>query len=223
MKKMTRLITFVCYLVVASTLFSLSSFGQTLGDDLPNQSIELHLENATLVKVLSTLSVHHRIPLGLERSPADKKEAKFNIDVKDGKLKDVLDLIVGQEPIYRWEIRDGVINFVPLQVREPFFEKLLETRISRFAPEKGINKFSIRNTIADLPEVRTLLESKNITVSRVSDYAYSPSIYSNKEVDLSISDTDVRGVLNKVVKDSEHKLWVIGWRNEKKDSLTISF
>ena len=223
MRKILTPITFICCLLIASTSFSLSPFGQTLEDDLLNQPIELHLTNATLSNTLSKLSVDWRVPIGLERSYLYSDEPKLNIDVKNGTLKDVLNLIVEQEPSYRWEVRDGAINFVPAQAREQFFEKLLDTRVSRFAPKKGMTKFDLRNTLTDLPEVRTLLEAASITVRKVSDYPYKPSIYSNMDVDLSISDTDVRGVLNKVVRDSEYKLWIMGWGNEKKNSLTISF
>jgi hypothetical protein len=45
------------------------------------------------------------------------------------------------------------------------------------------------------------------------------SIYTNDEVDLTVSDTDLRGVLNKVVRDSEHKLWVIKRKGEKGEIL----
>ncbi|HEX7772669.1 MAG TPA: hypothetical protein VF435_09630, partial [Pyrinomonadaceae bacterium] len=191
--------------------------------DLTSQPISIRLTNATLIYALERVSMDYRIPIGIECSPDDKKEAVLNIDTSNGgTLTDVLNLIVEQVPIYRWEVRDGVINIVPNQSRDQFLVKLLSTHIDRFAPKPGITKFDIRNTLADLPEVHSLLEANKITVFKYGDYVYYPSIYT-KEVDLSISDTDVRGVLNKVVRDSEHKLWVVGWRDEKKDSLTISF
>lgn len=222
MKRPSRPVSFVCCYVIALILTPAYCFGQSAEADLTGQPVKLHLTNATLIYALSTLSVDHRVPIGLEYSAADKKGFTLNIEIKDGTLKDALDLIVEQEPAYRWEVRDGVINFVPVRAREPFFEKLLDTRISNFAPRKGLTIFDIRNLLVDLPEVRGLLEASNITVFRYGDYAYRPSIYT-KDVDLNISDTNVRGALNKIVRESEHKLWVLGWRTKKKDSLTISF
>jgi hypothetical protein len=221
--KRLRLASFIFCLAMAFTLSTLHSFGQTPEDDLTSKPIEVHLKNATLIYVLSKISMEHRVPMGLEYSTTDKKEPKLNIDVKNGTLRDVLDSIVEQEPIYRWEVRDGVINFTPIQARERFFEKLLDTRISQFVPKKGISKFELRNTLVDLPEVKTFLEAENITVIKLGDYVYHPSIYSNDEVDLSIFNTDVRGVLNNIVRESEHKLWVLGWRTENKDSIAIGF
>ncbi len=223
MNKTSRLVTFFCGSAMVLILSIPYSFGQSSEEDLTSQPITIRLTNATLIYALGRLSVDHRIPIGIEYSPGDKKEPILNIDTSGGgTLRDVLNLIVEQMPIYRWEVRDGVINLIPNQSRDQFLEKLLSTHINSFAPKKGLTKFDIRNTLADLPEVNGLLEANKITVSKYGDYVYHPSIYA-KAVDLSISDTDVRAVLNKVVRDGEHKLWVVGWRDERKDSLTISF
>lgn len=223
MNKAPRLMTLLCYLAIVLMLSSPYSFAQSSKEDLTSQPITIRLTNATLIYALGRLSMDHRIPIGIEYSSDDKKEPVLNIDTRNGgTLGDVLNLIVEQVPIYRWEVRDGVINIIPNRSRDQFLEKLLSTHIDRFTAKPGLTKFDIRNTLADLPEVHSLLEANKITVFKYGDYIYHPSIYT-KEVDLSISDTDVRGVLNKVVRDSEHKFWVVGWRDEKKDSLTISF
>lgn len=223
MNKAPRVMTLLCYFAIVLMLSSPYSFAQSSKEDLTSQPIVIRLTNATLIYALERVSMDHRVPIGIEYSSDDEKEPVLNIDTRNGgTLGDVLNLIVEQVPIYRWEVRDGVINIVPNQSRDQFLEKLLSTHIDRFTPKPGLTKFDIRNTLADLPEVHSLLEANKITVFKYGDYIYHPSIYT-KEVELSISDTDVRGVLNKVVRDSEHKLWVVGWRDEKKDSLTISF
>lgn len=223
MNKTSRVMTLLCYSAIVLILSSSYSFAQSSKEDLTSQPITIRLTNATLIYALGRLSGDYRIPIGMEYSSDDQKEPVLNIDTSNGgTLGDVLNLIVEQVPIYRWEVRDGVINIVPIQSRDQFLEKLLSTHIDRFTPKPGLTKFDIRNTLADLPEVHSLLEANKITVFKYGDYIYHPSIYT-KEVDLSISDTDVRGVLNKIVRDSEHKLWVVGWRDAKKDSLTISF
>jgi type II secretory pathway component GspD/PulD (secretin) len=206
--------------LIISFCFVLPAFGQT---DPPSQPITLHVKDVTLLDVLNKLSSNYRIPIGLQYS-TDNTNANLTIDVARATLVEVLDLIVKQEPMYRWEVRDGVINFVPVQNQDEFFDKFLNTRVRRFAPEQGINKFEVRNRLADLPEVLNLLEANKIRIMRLSDYPYSTkSIYSNDQVDFAISDTDVRGVLNKTVRDGEYKLWVLGWWNEKKDTISISF
>lgn len=126
-----------------------------------------------------------------------------------------------QEPAYRREVRDGIINFVPTQSTDQFVSKLLDTRVSSFAPEKGLNKFGLRNVVANLPEVKSFLDVNDVTVSRLEYPTYS-SVYSNGDLDLSISNTNVRRVLNKIIRDSEHKLWIIKRSGEKMRTVQIS-
>ena len=187
------------------------------------QQIELHLRQDTLMYALSALSVRHRVPIGIEYSQADKNEPKLNLETERATLKEVLDSIVKQEPLYRWEVVDGVINFVPTRDRDRFIETFLSTPVAHFDPGKWTIIFEVRDAIGDIPEVKRLLESNQKTIAKYSDYAYSPSIYTKKDVDLSISETNVRGVLNRIARDSEHKGWSIGWRPGDKNVLSIRF
>lgn len=191
--------------------------------DILSQRIELHLKEDTLMYALGTLSVDQRVPIGIEYSRDDKNESKLNLEVDHATLKEVLDLIVRQEPLYRWEVVDGVINFVPTRDRDPFIEAFLNTRVAHFDPGKWTIIFQVRDAIGDIPEVKNLLQSKHKTISKYGDYIKYPSIYTKKDVDLSISDTNVRGVLNRMVRDSEHKKWSIRWRPGGKDELSIRF
>ena len=218
---------FKLFLLMVCSALLLASYspvahGQTVEPDITDQSITLHLTNATLLYAISTLCVDHRVPVGLEIAPGERNEATLNIDAQQARLRDILDQITAQEPAYKWEVRDGVINLVPVSERDKFFEKLLNTPVNLFAPAKGLTKFEIRDAILDLPEVKEQLTASKISASHRS-YFNRPSIYSNPDVDLNISNTDVRGVLNKVIKDSEHKLWVLDWTDKKKQVIEISF
>jgi len=188
---------------------------------LLGRKIELHLQNVTLMYVLSTLAIDHRVPIGIEYSAADKNEPKLTLKTEGDSLKDILDSIVKQEPLYRWEVIDGVINFVPVLDRDPFFETLLNTHVVHYDPGKWTIKFQLRDAIENTSEVKELLKSKNFELARYRDYAYSPSIYTQKDVDLSMSNTTVRGILNRIVKISEHKQWSIGWRRGEKNVFSI--
>jgi hypothetical protein len=218
MIKMQSLVVFSIVLVLLCQSLSL---GQLNEGNLVNQRIEVDFTDATLIYVLDKLAVEHRIPIGLERASTETYGAKLNIHIKNGTLKDVFDSIVQQEPEYNWEVKDGVVNFTPIN-RYSFVEKLLNTPISSFKPKKGISKFQIRDSIVNISEVQKLLTSNNIGVERM-DYPYHRSIYSNDEVDLSTSNTDVRGVLNKVVRVSEHKIWVVEMYGYDGNKLLISF
>lgn len=219
---MRRFIRLVACAIVAATLCADYSSAQAPEQEIANRTLSLHMDDAYLMRVLSTLSVDHRVPIGLEVADDDADEPKLSIDINNAPLKDVLDLITRQYPAYRWEVRDNVVNFVPVQSRDQLLSKALGTHITRFAPKKGLNKFGIRDTIIGLPEVTSFLNAYRLTAWQ-QGYPTYPSIYTNDEVDLSISDTDLRGVLNKVVRDSEHKLWVIKRKGKQGKILQIDF
>ena len=123
---------------------------------LLSRKIELHMKEATLMHVLSTLAVIHRVPIGIEYSLADRNEPKLLVNSKDGSLTEILDSIIKQEPLYRWEVTDGVINFVPVRDRDQFFETLMNTSVSRYDPGNWTIKFQLRDAIGNTSEVRKL-------------------------------------------------------------------
>jgi hypothetical protein len=183
----------------------------------------VHFKNATLIYVLGTLSNDYKIPIGLETSSTEEYKAKLDIDVNRGTLRDLLDSITQQEPAYRWEIMDGTINFTPMSDRYGFLATLLDTSINSFAPTKGLDKLEVRNRIFQLPEVKDLMTLHSVRVSRFSDSPSDQRINISNEVDLSISNTNVRGILNKVVRESDYKIWVVDMTGRNKDELIISF
>jgi hypothetical protein len=222
MREIIRLNSFASFVVIVQVLLSAPYVvGQMPRENLTTQSLTLRVENETLITCLATLAVKYRVPIGIEVALNHDDQAKLSFDVKNESLKKILDLICRQEPVYRWEVRDGVINFVPKQSTDQFLSKLLDTHVSRFAPEKGLNKFGLRNIVADLPEVKNYLDMNDLTVSRL-EYPTYPSVYSNADLDLSISNTNVRGVLNKIIRDSEHKLWIVKRGGQKMRTLQIS-
>lgn len=200
-----------------------ANLSQQAGFDAPilDQKITLELNNVTLMKAISTLSVIHRVPIGIEYSSADQNEPKLVLETENSSLNEILDSIVKQEPLYRWEFVDGVINFVPARDRDPFFEELLRTPVSSFNPGEWTIKFQLRDAIGDTPEVKRLLDSNKVTLAKYGDYAYYPSVYTTKTVDLRASNTTVRRILNAIVKNSEHKHWGIGWRKGENGVLAI--
>ncbi len=190
---------------------------------MTKQKVQLHLNRGTLLQALSTLSVDQRIPIGFELALGHKHEYHLNVDADDITLEELLDKIVQQEPGYRWELKDGVINFIPTKSRDDFVERLLNTRIQRFDPPKVLGPSQIRDAIVELPEVLGLLKANAITASHYGYFYRYPSLYTNASVDLRSSQTDVRGILNKVVRESEHKMWIVSRSGEGLGSLDIGF
>jgi len=209
--------------IVITGLFmigSMTASGQTTRDNLLEQRITVHIKQGTFLFALSTLCVDHRIPIGFELARGQKPQYHLNIDLENARLEDVLNEIVGQETGYRWELRDGVINIIPITSRDDFVEKLLNTPIDRFDQPNNLGKFQIRDAIVELPEVVSLLKANGITPSH---HGYFYGDYTNKKVDLSISRTDVRGVLNKVIRETEHNMWIVSRSGKNLSSLDIGF
>src|SRR2546421_3605098 len=220
MRRRTRLVTLTGCLILVLTVGHIPCVGQEAVNGLLEQEIELHLTNGTLLQAISKLTVEKRIPIGFEPIVPERFEHRLNIAVNNAKLKDILDMIVRQEPDYRWVVRDGVINLTPAQSRDQFIEELLNTPVHCFAPAKGLGEFAIIDAIMDLPEVRDLLKARGITALR-QGFFYRPSIYTDKEVSLSITNTNVRGVLNMIIRKSEYKMWRIGRSGKNREFLEM--
>ncbi len=190
--------------------------GQDAQTLLLEKPVDLDLKKSSLALVLGHLSVHQDIPIGFVARSEEKYELLLNVKVHGAPLKEVLDLIVKQEPRYIWEIRDGVVNITPVGRTDEFFERLLTTRIKRFAPRPGSTKYEVKEAVLDLPEVKALLNEKGITASKLMAF-HRPSIYANS-VDLSCSDTDLLTILNKIARESEFNFWSLDWAdNEHKE------
>ena len=220
-----RLIATICRILLTLSLmlcfaptFCHGQEPQVLTLDTP---IELHLSKATLMLVLGTLSVEEDIPIGIEVSANEKNEPKLDIDVKKAPLLEVLNLIVQQEPAYVWELRDGVINFTPVQDRDPLFEKLLNTSVRSFVSPKGNNKFAIRDALLDLSEIKECIKANRLKADRFA-YPHKPSIYANN-ADLSDKNTNFRSLLNKIIRESEHNSWVLQWKNKEQRIFELGF
>jgi len=186
-----------------------------------DKPIDLRLHNATLMLVINTLSLENKIPIGVEFSANEKSEPKLDIDVKKAPLVEVFNLIVQQEPAYIWELRDGVINFRPVQDREPLFEKLLNTPVRSFVSPKDHDKFIIRDALLTLPEINEVIRSNGLEVETLG-YPHKRSISTNDE-DLSDKSTNLCSLLNKIIRESEHKTWILKWGEKKRKVFELSF
>jgi hypothetical protein len=214
--------TLALVLMSLSLLSKTSAHGQTISENLLEQRVTLHIKQSTFLYALSTLSVDYRIPIGFEPALGHKARYHLNIDLENATLEDVLNELIGQETGYRWELRDGVINITPITSRDDLVEKLLNTPIPQFDQPKKLGKFQIRDAIVELPEVVALLKANGITASHYG-YFYGPSLHTNKRIDLSISGTDLRGVLNKVIRETEHNMWIVSRSGKNLSSLDLSF
>src|SRR5688572_82426 len=143
--------------------------------DLIEQIIDLHINQGTLRYALSTLSVDKRVPIGFVPKLGHKDVYNLNINLDNAPLKTVLDAIIQQQPDYRWEVRDDVINILPTKSSDGFIETFLSTRVQRFDPPKIPSSSRLRDAVIELPEVQTLLKTNGITAERYGYLERSPS------------------------------------------------
>jgi|ERR1051325_5969335 len=205
---------------VALLIPSLNALAQQNDPPKPERLITLHLSKATIISVATTLAVDQNVPVGLQLTSSGNNEANIDIDVRNVPLTDVLNLIVQQTGSYAWEYRDGVINFYPVRDADPFFAKLLDTRVAQFRPRSN-DKFVIRDAVLDSSEVKKLMASENVTADRLG-YPYRASVHANN-ADLSAENIDVRSLLNKIIRESEHNFYLLGWTQKDKREFEIGF
>lgn len=184
--------------------------GQKPVDDLLKQRLTVKIDDVPFITVLATLSVEHRIPIGLELSQVSYDGFRKNFEATNATLEEILNLICEYWPAYRWEVKDGVVNVVPAVARDTLIEHLLSTKISHFSPQKVTDKFELRNAIVDLPEVKSFLDANGVSVFRLGDPVRRSDHIG--AIDLSVSDTDVKGLLNKIVRETERKFWAVSRR-----------
>jgi hypothetical protein len=220
---MPRLIRHVLISINALMLLMLCfgpAVGQKPGGDLLKQRLTVKLDDVPFITVVATLSLDHRIPIGLELGTVSYDGVRRNFEATDKTPEEILDLICLYWPAYRWEVKDGVVNVIPAGARDSLLEHLLSTRISHFSPRNVTDKFELRNAILDLPEVKSFLDANGVSVFRLGN----PVRHSDQigTVELSVSDTDVKGILNKIIRDSDSKFWTLGRRSLDRNTIYMS-
>lgn len=188
--------------------------------DVTTKPIKLQLKDIRVQNILLELAVQYEVSIGFERSDLDKPEIRLSVDETQSTVKELLDHLIKEMPLYKWELCDGVINIVPVHGRSRLLEDFLSSQVREFKGKGDMNKFNLRNHILDLPEVELFLKVNNLRTERLRDYIYRRSIYAN-DADLSTSGTDVLRILNNIVAKSEYNLWILA--HDGKGTLHLSF
>jgi len=168
------------------------------------------VKSQNLLTALSDIANTYGVPIGLEVSPEDDLLKGRNIVVRleSGTLKEVLDSVVSQNPLYTWDVEDGVVNVFPKGNREPFLKTLLETRVGKFSITPNTSRFTLRVNLTGSPELKDVLD--NFGVKADNQIFLSRDAASlGKDFSLELSDVTVKYILNRVIKDSGAKYWMV--------------
>lgn len=189
--------------------------------DLPMRSVSIKASNIHLALV--DISDTYKVPVGLEVSPDDDllKERGIVVRLDSGTLRDVLNAVAAQHPLYTWEIVDGVVNVFPKGGREPLLKALLETRMGNFHVGQGASRFTFRENLTKSPEVRGVLAAYGVKSNN--------EIFVSRDMkalglgaSLELWDVSVRAVLNRVIRDSETRYWLVNRDGPERQYLLLN-
>jgi hypothetical protein len=183
--------------------------------------ITVKFSNVSVRCAITTLARDRQIPIGLEIAPSDSDDKVINIEARDEPLPDVLNTIVQQAPAYTWNEREGVVDFSPAGEHNLFISGLLGKRIDHFDLGAGNDGYELLDKIYQLPEVKSEMLSAGMRRDWLSD-SPSGSDYPLLKSDISISDADLKTVLNKIILETRFKVWIITVTGKSANTLSIA-
>lgn len=184
---------------------------------------DIHLEQVSLPIAAHRIASKYQVPIGIEYADSELTD-DIKVSLKGGKsspLNVVLNALVEQNPNYKWEIKDGVVNFTPTKSRSKFLEKLLDTKIDVFYPDRNLNRVSLLDFIMKLPFVREVFQEHNaypliIGEPRVMKVDLPENVY------VQVNNTNVRSILNSLIKKSDYKFWMMHSYTVEGEELAVS-
>jgi len=220
-------------LVVVTTLIIASAQGATgfaqstrVGaQDWLNMRIDnLELEADNMHLLLLKLSTQQGIPIGFEVSPDDdlSQTKTLRLQIKGGTLSDVMRSIVEQNPLYTWKIHDNVVNVFPLEAnRDPLLRNVLETRLEKFSIARGTTRFTLRQTLSAIPEIRTILNQYGVVPDNQTFMSRDVSPL-GRQYGLEATNVSVSALLNQVIRESQTKYWIVMRYGEQRQYFVLN-
>lgn len=207
--KLSRVVLFV--FVLASTTFSVNTDAQTTDNPVP-PAVDNKLSrplpktksyaNKPLSKVIEDAIFVSQVPGGVAYLPKEQNELLFNKALSNPTYRDVFNAIVAADPRYKWEVTDGVINFVPVNN----YPELLNTTISEFNAEDAYNLQLIR-ALEQLPEVQQRAKELGFCTADCPPQASGGRLSSATLVTVHCENMTLRDVLNSIVRANGSAVW----------------
>lgn len=222
MKSQSNLRNFIVLLAAVLFVFSFQSFGQKTNQEILDIVIDRDFKDITLLYVLDSIRQQYDIPIVFEvadsgytmGNPIDLNT--YDINLKAGKLSNILDSIIKQRPDYKWEVVDGVVNFIPIKNRNPFIEKLFNTKVKSFSLKSYTFSNEIDRKLEAIPEVAELLKLNKVTVNNI--YFMSVMVgatYPEIEVNLNLSNVTFKEILDSIAKKCDANFWLVHLKTEQ--------
>jgi hypothetical protein len=210
----------IFFVAVCLSAYGSVCLGQSTDDNLLQRRVSLRVKDGTMVEALDRLSGEASVPIGWEVTLNDFVRHDINVNLKNTALKDVLDFLMIAEPSYRWKLEDGVINVIPAVDRDDLLEKLLSLRIKQFDPPRGLYVFAFRDAILEIPEVYNFLQTHGLEASHTAHMsgAMPPPL----DFEFRVADTELRALLNKLIRDRHRRMWILSRSGERRQLLHLA-
>ena len=208
-------------LIIATNAQSISE-NENLSDKLIQ---EFQILDKNIILTLSDISSKYEIPIGLEVSPQDNLLDAHNdlsINMKNVKLREILDEIIRQNSLYSWEIKNNVINFFPkTHCRDTILADLLKTEINNISINNQTRRFNFRQLISTSPELLKILEINGV---RFENDVFSARDISPLGGDFSLkaSNLKIESILNYIIYHSKTKYWIVNRYGDQRQFILLN-
>ena len=191
------------------------SFGDIVKRLIVDYDIPIGFEESALDRARNDFDFEPNMPLPVVETPSvndgrigvsiitepvfEAKYHEFSIHAENSSLDEVMNMIVGQMPNYKWELSDGIVNIFPAKGRDEKYKNLLDVQIKSFVIKRPAYIGKIRNTLLTLPEITEYLQENDLRTT-LNTSGYIENLKRELPSELNFSNFSLRQLLNNITK-----------------------
>ncbi|HRH40126.1 MAG TPA: hypothetical protein PKY82_00685 [Pyrinomonadaceae bacterium] len=206
-------------------LFSNINFAQESSNILATQIQLTKIEGESISAILAKIALTYNIPISFQSrlNYESRRYAKKKIKIpRKDSLRQILNELVKTDPDYTWEESNGIIRFFPKFKEDLIISELLETSIKKIVLDENPSKMYIGDLIFKTPEIKNKLLSNGIT--KIQFY-YATELFNEslwlKKTAYQFENTKVIEILNRIIKESSKKFWIISRWGAHNEFITL--
>ena len=183
---------------------------------------DVRLKGESVGSLLADIALQYDIPIGFEAAMNGSRLKEMRIRISKITLAELLTQVMAEHSEYSWEISDGVVHVFPKEgYRDPMVERLLNVEIRTLSLKKGTLTWDVQTNLLKTPEFKEVVDAYGLsTLGWNFSGFHFPHL--GKNYLLEVSDTPVRSILDRIVKESPTaKFWSIS-RNSREHTFSIS-
>lgn len=157
---------------------------------------------ATMSSALGAIGAKFNVLIGLEYAVGDQDRTPISLDMSSSEAAMALNSLVAQKPEYKWKLENGVYDVYP----KAESDSLLDVAIQKFSVNAATPR-EISAAIDDVPEVRLWLTTHGVRRNELETGSRWKA--SDRRISLTMIDTSVRSVLNRVIQLTGRPNWTV--------------